>query len=139
MVRVVAIRKSALTYLHGGLRVGIVCWLEAQRGDADLVEERLQQGDEVPKCEVVVSDEELYLVELGEVRGVHRLVSEHAVDGKVLFRGEHSCLGELLAQLVAGARATRVKYIPTYICKTRNGNTRGRASTQIGQSVSTSG
>ncbi len=107
---VVAVKTSALTYLHGGLRVGVVGRLEAQRGDADLVEEGLEEGDKVPECEVVVGDEELYLVELGEVRGVHRLVSEHAVDGKVLFRGEHSRLGELLAQLVAGARGTHAKY-----------------------------
>mmetsp|Transcript_35805 Transcript_35805/g.78171 ORF Transcript_35805/g.78171 Transcript_35805/m.78171 type:complete len:403 (-) Transcript_35805:388-1596(-) len=74
--------------LHGGLCVGVVGGLEAQLGDADLPEELVEGADEVAEGEALVADDALNLVELRQVRAVHRLVAEHAVDGEILRRAE---------------------------------------------------
>eukprot|EP00959_Pyramimonas_sp_CCMP1952_P369350 7736452-Pyramimonas_sp.AAC.1 len=60
----------------------------AHLGDANLAEELVQGADEVPEGEPLVADDPLNLVELGQVRAVHSLVAEHAVDGEVLCRFE---------------------------------------------------
>lgn len=74
--------------LHGGLRVRVVGGFEAQLGDADLLEEGLDGADEVPQRQVAVRHQALDLVELTQVRRIHRFVAEHTVNAEVFLRRE---------------------------------------------------
>mmetsp|Transcript_6574 Transcript_6574/g.11054 ORF Transcript_6574/g.11054 Transcript_6574/m.11054 type:complete len:366 (+) Transcript_6574:79-1176(+) len=90
--------------LHGGFGVRVVGRLEAQLRDADLLEEGLDQADQMSQGEIAVRDETLDLVELTQVRGVHRFITEHTVDREVLLRCEYPRGGVLLAELVEHLR-----------------------------------
>ena len=78
--------------------------LESDVGDSDLGEEVVDHSDQMAQIQVAIRHEQLHLVELREVRRVHRLVSEHAVDREALHRLE--ALG-VLRRLVQLLRAHR--------------------------------
>mmetsp|Transcript_43898 Transcript_43898/g.83828 ORF Transcript_43898/g.83828 Transcript_43898/m.83828 type:complete len:208 (-) Transcript_43898:958-1581(-) len=88
--------------LHAGLRVRVKSGLEAQLRDADALEKLVKHPDEVAQREALVADDALNLVELRQVRAVHRFVAEHPVDGEILLG-----LEALLRQLVQHARGHR--------------------------------
>ena len=88
--------------LHAGLRVRVVRGLEREVGHAEAREELVDRGDEVAERQVVVGDDALDLVELGQVRRVERLVTDHTVNRKVLGR-----LKLLLLGLSRGVHPTR--------------------------------
>jgi hypothetical protein len=86
--------------LHAGLGVRVEGGLEAELRDADLLEEGFDRPKEVSQAQIVVGHQPLDLVELAQVRGVHGLVPEHAVNGKVLGGLEPAGLvGELVQHL----------------------------------------
>lgn len=78
--------------------------LESDVGDSDLGEEVVDHSDQMAQIQVPIRHEQLHLVELREVRRVHRLVSEHTVDREALHRLE--ALG-VLRRLVQLLRAHR--------------------------------
>mmetsp|Transcript_6548 Transcript_6548/g.20442 ORF Transcript_6548/g.20442 Transcript_6548/m.20442 type:complete len:390 (-) Transcript_6548:118-1287(-) len=90
--------------LHGGLGVGVEGGLKAELGDADLGEERADGRDEVAQRKVVVGHQAFDLVELAEVRRVHGLVAEDAVDGEVLRRLENTGGFEVAGEFVEHSR-----------------------------------
>ena len=69
-------------YLHAGFRVGVVGRLEAQFRDAQLLEERVNDAFQIAQRQIPVGDQTFDLMELGQMRGVQRFVSEHTVDGE---------------------------------------------------------
>ena len=62
----------------------IECGLEADIMNADLREEVIDHADQMTQIQVAVRHEQLHLMELRQVRGIHGLVAEDAIDGEVL-------------------------------------------------------
>mmetsp|Transcript_7485 Transcript_7485/g.15111 ORF Transcript_7485/g.15111 Transcript_7485/m.15111 type:complete len:209 (+) Transcript_7485:347-973(+) len=74
--------------LHRRFGVRVVCGFEAQLGNADLLEESANSAYQVTECKVAISHKTFHLVKLTKVRGIHGLVTEHAVDREVFHGSE---------------------------------------------------
>ena len=76
--------------------------LEAHIRNSDLREEVLNHTDQMTQIQIAVGHEQLHLVELRQVRGIHRLISEHAIDRKAPHRLEALRVLRRLVQLLRG-------------------------------------
>lgn len=69
--------------LHRWLCVWVVCWLEAEVGDAHLAEEDFHEADQTTQGQPVVCDDTFDLVEFSQMRLIDGFVTEDTIDGEV--------------------------------------------------------
>ena len=91
------------------LRVGVIRRLEPDIRDTHLLEENTHEPDQIRERQFTVRNDTLDLVELSQMRRVHRLVSEHAVDTEQLGRAEPVvCFARFPLDAAAGAAVVEV-------------------------------
>ena len=78
--------------------------LESNIGNADLGEEVVDHADQMAQIQVPIGHEQLDLMELREVRRVHRLIAEHPIDREALHRLEALRVLRRLVQLLRAHR-----------------------------------
>ena len=74
--------------LHTRFGVRIVRGFESKFRDTDESKEGTKKTDQMSQGKTSIGDKELDLMKLTEMCLVHRFVTEHTIDGEILFRFE---------------------------------------------------